>query len=1520
MKNTIFDISIIIPNHNYAQYLEQCLQSVLDSDFDHNRMELIIVDDASTDDSVTIIEEMITNSPVEIRFLRSEVNIGMARSRNRGIVNARGEFVYLLDSDDYLHKGCLRRHFDFLSQNPDFIACYALQQEFLTDTSEFPNLRSDKPFDYLQLLKGPYIGQGALFRTRELIDAGMLNTNLPPYGWVDYELWLRLGKMGQKVHFLEGEPLYYIRLHEKNLTKGIDFNKMKLLVDFLRIEHPLEFDIVKGIGGKIEYIPFVIKEAQLFLSEIEEDSLKIPVNSKHHRFVFNVNPARKLKQLRFDPINDYALIKINSTELLFEGEIIKTKLNFTSNALMNDGNIHFFHTTDPQLFIEFDAPLSIDEVVIDVDYLNTGTEIIAGLESLNIMKSEKMAHLAQTNQTLNAQLSKKNEELRKKTKEMNQKIQSSRHEIDYLQYQNNSLSNELGTIKSSYSYKTGKLLTLIHPLHFAHWVIEKITLRKNLRLIKESGLFDEEYYLQSNADVKESRLDAVRHYLLYGGFEGRNPSNNFDNRFYLFRYPDVEKNGMNPLVHYLRYGRAEGRFIKPGNNQGFFKNPESKNFKLAAPSEVKSIFSGCLSYPTNFSILVVSHGNIDKLKATLNSLLKQSYPHWHCFILECGTKVNSAVSNPITKNTDEFPPQKFTVIGRAENLFVDLESKNGFIGFLKEGEFLMQDCLWHFYDESDEKTDLMYSDHDVFSEESGHINPWFTFNWSPDLLLSQNFIKGFYFASVNLFLKMYQTQMSKQEFARKIDTSPAWRYGVLLNLGSMAGSISRIPEILWSYPLESDEKLNDEYQAECDEIQSFLSNHGLDAMVKKYHNGQIRQINWALASEPKVSIIIPTTGNLQYLKTCLDSLTGITAYRNFEVIVLDNGRGKFPDGIDYARSKGMKVIGVNEDFNWAKLNNIGVRNADGEFLLFLNDDIEITDPMWLTAMVSLAKRKDIGVVGSLLLYPNKTIQHAGVFLVDHGGGARHLFYKQKPGDGIYHHLDQCVREVSANTGACMMVSQQIFDEIGGFDENLALVGNDIDFCLKCLDAGYRNLWTPYSKLIHHESISRKATPIHKDENTMWERWGNHFRKGDYYYNPNLTLEKEDCSVKPTSKYFSPVNNNGLIAGRQTRLNNQAEPVYKVSQSPPVFGVNLISYIRAEMGIGQAARGNAKALKAAKIPFGVINFEKGNPSNMNDLTLQCREIQKAIYDINILHINADQTPFVVKELGIDLLTKKYTIGFWAWELPEFPDKWTNSFNLVDEIWVPSSFVAKAVSIKSPVPVITIPHVVGMVKAKDVKTLSKRFFFSIPESSFVFLSMFDIYSQIERKNPFGSILAFKKAFKADDCSVLLIIKVNNADDSSLGELTEAIGEYKNIQIISRHFTREEIEWLLCSVDCYLSLHRAEGFGLVPAEAMARGKVTMLTNWSGNTEYMTTDNCIPISYRLTQIGQDLDPYEKHQYWAEPDLDEASYKMKSIISNPDEARQIGERARFTIAQSFSAEKIGALMKHRIDEIYRFM
>jgi GT2 family glycosyltransferase len=282
-----------------------------------------------------------------------------------------------------------------------------------------------------------------------------------------------------------------------------------------------------------------------------------------------------------------------------------------------------------------------------------------------------------------------------------------------------------------------------------------------------------------------------------------------------------------------------------------------------------------------------------------------------------------------------------------------------------------------------------------------------------------------------------------------------------------------------------------------------------------------------------VSIIVPTAGNFHLLQPFVESLRTRTKYRNFELVVLDNSRGRHPASIEYLRSLDLMILERNEPYNWSKLNNDGVRASDGDLLLFMNDDIEIVEEEWLGELASLAVRPGVGTVGPLLLYPDGTIQHAGVILRDHGGGASHMLLGARPGQNIYLNLDQVVREVTANTGACLMVSRATFTEVGGFDEQLPVALNDIDFCLKLASRGLRNLWTPHALLTHHENVSRTHLPVSQDEHAFWRRWGPVLEAGDPYYSPNLVPDRSDGSINHPERLFRAGTLRGIRLFRRT---------------------------------------------------------------------------------------------------------------------------------------------------------------------------------------------------------------------------------------------------------------------------------------------------------------------------------------------------------------------------------------------------
>lgn len=351
-----------------------------------------------------------------------------------------------------------------------------------------------------------------------------------------------------------------------------------------------------------------------------------------------------------------------------------------------------------------------------------------------------------------------------------------------------------------------------------------------------------------------------------------------------------------------------------------------------------------------------------------------------------------------------------------------------------------------------------------------------------------------------------------------------------------------------------------------------------------------------------------------------------------------------------------------------------------------------------------------------------------------------------------------------------------------------------------------------------------------------------------------------------------------------------------------------------MGLGQAARGIAAALEAARLPFNVVNFENGNLARHADTSWIHKETRSPDYDVTILAINPDNIGNAKLWLPNSLFANRYVIGYWFWELPEIPDSWLQAFSLVDEVWVASKFVQDALARRSPLPVTRIPPVIQL---SNDTTLSRQHL-NLPEKQFLFLAMCDASSVMERKNPRAAISAFKKAFDKDDSRVGLILKIRerNPFRRDMSAIRKEIEGWSNIHLLEQAMSRQEIDSLLLVTDCFVSLHRSEGFGLVLAEAMSLGKPVIMTRWSGNTDYMTSDNSIGVDYQLVELQRDYGPYKAGQVWAEPDIDQAAHWMKKLAGDRDLASEIGARGRQTIQRDLSPCVVGNLIRKRLSEI----
>jgi glycosyltransferase involved in cell wall biosynthesis len=363
-----------------------------------------------------------------------------------------------------------------------------------------------------------------------------------------------------------------------------------------------------------------------------------------------------------------------------------------------------------------------------------------------------------------------------------------------------------------------------------------------------------------------------------------------------------------------------------------------------------------------------------------------------------------------------------------------------------------------------------------------------------------------------------------------------------------------------------------------------------------------------------------------------------------------------------------------------------------------------------------------------------------------------------------------------------------------------------------------------------------------------------------------------------------------------------------------WGVGVFGYLTAESGIGEGARSSALSLEAAGVPVKAINVEVGAFANQ-EASFAVADGQDNPFAVNLVHLNADHVAMLPERIGVANYAGRYTIGFWAWELAEFPDALMPAFETVHEVWVPSSYVARAVGAKTTKPVRVMPH---RVVAAPITSVS-RAKFGLVEDAVVFLTALDFNSFLERKNILGVIEAFRAAFADGDAKVQLVIKAHGGASSfrtPRAQLLHAVADDPRIMVIDRVMPRAEVTELQAASDVFVSLHRAEGFGLPIAECMALGKVVIATDYSGSTDFVAADCAMPVPYRLVEVGEKAYPLGGGQRWADPDLTEAARLMRLAAEDAGLRARLGAAAAEKIRRTLNGEVVGARMAARLAEI----
>ena len=359
-----------------------------------------------------------------------------------------------------------------------------------------------------------------------------------------------------------------------------------------------------------------------------------------------------------------------------------------------------------------------------------------------------------------------------------------------------------------------------------------------------------------------------------------------------------------------------------------------------------------------------------------------------------------------------------------------------------------------------------------------------------------------------------------------------------------------------------------------------------------------------------------------------------------------------------------------------------------------------------------------------------------------------------------------------------------------------------------------------------------------------------------------------------------------------------------------LGVNVAGYLNSELGVGEVARQAIRALDAAGVPVLPVGIAAPQSRQGHDFTH--RGISQGGYPVNLICVNADMLPAFAGAIGPSFFAGRHSIGWWWWEVSEFPERWLGSFELVDELWAGSRFVAEALASASPVPVVRVPMPVSVAGSPRGE---KQRFGLAPEFSFLF--SFDYASVLARKNPLGCIDAFLRAFPQPGEAVLVLKSINaeyHAAEHDRVRLHAA--GHPHVVLLDQYLEPADKDRLVASCDCYVSLHRSEGFGITMAEAMFLGKPVVATAYSGNLDFMTPENSYLVDYTLTAIGPGADPYPPHVRWADPDLDHAAALMREVYEDREEAQRRARRGYEDIRRTHSVNAAGAKMTQRLSTI----
>ncbi|MEZ4526774.1 MAG: glycosyltransferase [Desulfobacterales bacterium] len=1117
-------VSVIIPTHNRPDMLKAAVESVLVQTYPN--VEIIVANDGGEDvaDMLNVL-----NTEGNIVYVRHEENRGISAARNTALRAAKGHYIAYLDDDDVYYPDHLETLVSVLEQGKYKVAytdSHERIQTWITDryvTVEEKNAVTGD-FDRSRLLAANYISTLNIVHQRDILtQSGLFDENLPSHE--DWDLWIRFSIHYDFCHIPKITAAYTRREDKTSKTLA---DRQEFLATLCRVHEryrhlvndPQIFASQRQVERKIEmqartdalrsdtppdeykacmeYLKSDIREKEVLLAKTAEEknqhirNLEDVISDKNIS-IRNIENALEERKKHVSNLENTVASKENHIRNL--ENTLKDRNHHADNLelLLKEKEKHIRNLGD-LIESKENHIRNLDDIVEDRN------RFIHNLEENIQDKNQHIKNLERRIQDTDIHVTNLESEIQE-SKAAIQELQAARHELETVIANKDRQISDISSQRDTYAFLTDAKETHIRNIE------AQIADIRNSKVWRTAELFRKMFYIKFLGRVPLLQKAALT--LTREGF-----------RAFLSKSKAYLHRNKTPLMADLMESDYD-RWMK--------KNALSEE-KIQHIRRDLSDFS----YRPVISILMPVY-NVDRiwLEKAIDSVRSQLYPHWElCIADDASPKAH--IRKTLEKYAKKDKRIKVTYFAKNQGMSIAyneaLRSATGeFAGTLDHDDELTRDALYENVRllNQNPHLDMLYSDEDKLDMQGKRCEPFFKPDYSPDLLLSMNYVCHF-----TIFRRDILNAIGG--FRAGYDGSQDYDLILRFTEKTNPGKIAHISKILYhwrkipgSAAATTDAK-NYAYVSAKKALADYLERNAVSGEVLDGHFTGSYRIKRKIANPEKVSIIIPFRDQVPLLRNCMESIRNKTDYPNYEILLVNN-QSREPSTLSYLdeiqQSENIRVIDYDREFDFSDMNNFAVTKADGRYILMLNNDTEVISSEWLSAMVEHAQRKEVGAVGAKLLYPDNTIQHAGVVM---GLGiASHAFKHFPVLDNGYFGLASVIRNCSAVTAACLLMRKQVFEELGGLDkDNLKIAYSDVDLCLKAVQKGYLVIYTPYALLYHHESVSRgddneemlkekhpeKYQRVINERQFMEEKWRDYI-ENDPCYNIHLTRRSDNFAIR-----------------------------------------------------------------------------------------------------------------------------------------------------------------------------------------------------------------------------------------------------------------------------------------------------------------------------------------------------------------------------------------------------------------------